>query len=189
MDTEDRLEFFKEELSLIINPVIREFTEECIKIAPDYIFEDCPSSSSGKFHPLEELGPDGTLIHMKKVFALAYDLSIGLGCDSHRDEVCAAALLHDLAKQGKDKTGHTTSDHPQVMASIAADVYRQKFKGRLSRDSANMICSAIFYHYGPWTDQSVRKPLSKYTPEELVVYIADYISSKRFVQIDYKRGL
>jgi HD superfamily phosphohydrolase YqeK len=189
MDIKDRLEFFKDELALISNPIIREFVEECISQAPDYIFEDCPSSSSGKFHPVEELGPDGTLIHTKKVFALAYELSRGLDCEYHRDEICAAALLHDFEKQGKEKSGHTTKDHPQMMAATAANIYREKFRGRLERDSANIICSAIFYHYGPWTDQSVKKPLSSYTCEELAVYVADYVSSKRFVQVDYKRKL
>lgn len=189
MDTKDRLEFFKDELALIVNPAIREFVEECMKAAPDYIFEDCPSSTTGKYHPIEELGPDGTIIHTKKVFALAYELSLGLGCEEKRDEVCAAALLHDFVKQGKERSGNTIKDHPQLMASIAADIYRQKFKGKLDRDSANTICSAIFYHYGPWTNQSVRKPLSQYTPEELTVYVADYVTSKRFVHIDYKRGI
>ncbi len=189
MDVQDRLEFFKDELILISKPTVREFVEECIKAAPDYVFENCPSSSSGRFHPIEELGPDGTLIHTKKVFALAYDLSVGLGCEHHRDEICAAAILHDFEKQGKERSGHTTKDHPQTMAATAADIYRQKFKGRLDRDSANIICSAIFHHYGPWTEQSVRKPLSQYTPEELAVYMADFIATKRFVQINYKRKI
>jgi len=189
MDIKDRLEFFKGELSLIVDPIIREFVEECIKVTPDYIFDDCPSSSTGKFHPIEELGPDGTIIHTKKVFALAYELSRGFGCEEHRDEICAASLLHDFVKQGKEKSGNTTKDHPQMMASVAADVYRNKFKGKLSRDSANMICSAIFYHYGPWTDKSVKKPLNQYTPEEFTVYIADYVTSKRFVKIDYRRDI
>jgi HD superfamily phosphohydrolase YqeK len=187
MNIKDRIEFFKDELALIGKLVVREFVEECLKTVPDYVFEDCPAATSGKFHPIEELGPDGTLIHTKKVFAVAYDLSIGLGCENHRDEILAAAILHDLAKQGVESAGHTTKDHPQVMASVAADVYRQKFKGKLSRESANIICSAIFHHYGPWTDKSVRKSLSQYTPEELAVYISDFICSKRFVHVDYKR--
>jgi HD superfamily phosphohydrolase YqeK len=169
--------------------VVREFVEECIKAAPDYVFEDCPSSSSGKYHPIEELGADGTILHTKKVFALAYELSRALDCEKHRDEICAAAILHDLEKQGKEKSGHTTKNHPQLMASTAANVYRQSFKGRLSKESANIICSSIFYHYGPWTDESVKKPLSQYSPEELTVYLADYTCSKRFVHVDARRKI
>lgn len=182
-----RLETFEEELNLISKPEIKEFTKACIKAAPDYIFEDCPSSSSGKFHPIEELGADGTILHTKKVFALAYELSRGLDCEYSRDEICAAALLHDMLKQGVEKTGHTVHNHPQLMAKLVADVYKDKFTDKLSRESALKIYYGIFYHYGPWTDRSVKKPLSKYTPEELCVYVADYVSSKRFVHIDHKR--
>jgi hypothetical protein len=187
MNYEERLITFKDELDLISKPIIKEFVQECIKIAPDYVFEDCPSSSSGKYHPLEELGPDGTILHTKKVFALAYELSRALDCEYNRDEICAAALLHDMAKQGLEKSGHTVKEHPQIMAQLIADVYKEKFTEKLDRESALKIYYGIFYHYGPWTDRKVKKPLSQYTPEEQCVYIADYISSKRFVHVDHKR--
>lgn len=187
MELKDRLELFKDELDLISKPEIREFTEACIEASPDYVFEDCPSSSSGKYHPIEELGPDGTVLHTKKVFALAYELSRGLDCEYHRDEVCAAALLHDMVKQGLVKSGHTVKNHPKLMAELVADVYKEKFQGKLDRDSALIIYYGIFYHYGPWTSESVKKPLSAYTPEELCVYVADYVSSKRFVHVDHER--
>jgi hypothetical protein len=189
MEYEERLETFKDELELIIRPEVKEFTKACIKAAPDYIFEDCPSSSTGKFHPIEELGPDGTILHTKKVFALAYELSRGMQCEEYRDEVCAAALLHDMAKQGLEKSGHTAKDHPQIMAKLVADVYNDEFKDKLDRESALRIYYGIFYHYGPWTEPSVRKSLSSYTPVELTVYVADYVSSKRFVHVDARRKL
>jgi 23S rRNA maturation-related 3'-5' exoribonuclease YhaM len=183
----ERILFFKEELDLIENENIREFVKECITQAPDYVFEDCPSSSSGKYHPLDELAPDGTIRHTKKVCTLAYELSRGMDCEDRRDEICAAALLHDLAKQGVHSTGHTIREHPQVMADFVADIYKEKFRDKISRESALMIYYCIFYHYGPWTEKSVRKPMPDYTQEELVVYLADYVSSKRFVTIDYRK--
>lgn len=187
MDYKDRLELFKDELDLISKSEIREFTEACIEASPDYVFEDCPSSSSGKYHPIEELGPDGTVLHTKKVFALAYELSRGLDCEHHRDEICAAALLHDMVKQGLVKSGHTVKNHPKLMAELVADVYKEKFQDKLDRESALIIYYGIFYHYGPWTSESVKKPLSAYTPEELCVYVADYVSSKRFIHVDHER--
>ena len=186
MELKERFETFKEELGLIVKPEIREFVEACIEASPDYIFEDCPSSSSGKYHPLEELGPDGTILHTKKVFALAYELSRGLDCEHSRDEICAAALLHDMLKQGKEK-GHTVPNHPQLMAGMVADIYKEKFKDKLNRELALKIYYGILYHYGPWSGRDIKKPLSEYTPEELCVYVADYVSSKRFVHIDHKR--
>jgi 23S rRNA maturation-related 3'-5' exoribonuclease YhaM len=188
MDYEDRISYFKDELVLISRPEIRELVKECIRRVPDYVFDDCPSSY-GPYHPIEELGADGTILHTKKVFALAYELSRGLGCEESRDEVCAAALLHDLLKQGKEKGGYTAKEHPQIMAELISEVYKEKFKDKLDRESALKIYYGVFYHYGPWTKHDVRKPITEYTMEELSVYIADYISSKRFVHVDSERKL
>ena len=187
MNYTERILFFKDELDLIENENIKEFVQECLKQAPDYVFEDCPSSSSGKYHPLDELAPDGTIRHTKKVCTLAYELSRGLDCEEHRDEICAAAILHDMAKQGVVSSGHTVREHPQIMADFVADIYKEKFKDKIPRESALIIYYCIFHHYGPWTDISVRKHLDDYSREELAVYIADYVASKRFVTIDYRK--
>ena len=187
MELKERLSVFKDELSLIGRKDIKDFVKACIAAAPDYVFEDCPSSSSGKYHPIEELGADGTLIHTKKVVAVAYEFSSALDCEDHRDEIIAAALLHDMAKQGIERHGHTVREHPQIMAKLVADVYNDEFKTKLDKTTANLIYWAIFYHYGPWAVDTSSKPLKEYTPEELAVYMADYIVSKRFVHIDYKR--
>jgi len=189
MDYKDRLKLFKPELNLIIKKDVLDFTKECIKVAPDYVFDDCPSSSSGKFHPVDELGGDGTVIHTKRVFTLAYDYSRMLDVEHHRDEICSAALLHDMAKQGLDKSGHTVKDHPQIMAGIIADVYNTGFKTKLDKNSANIIYWAVRNHYGPWSLD--KKPIPQYSMEELAVYVADYTASKRFIKVDYlkKEGL
>lgn len=187
MELKERIDIFKEELDLIVRKDIGDFTKEVIAAAPGYIFEDCPSSSSGKYHPLTELGPDGTNIHVRRVFCLAYELSRGLDCEHHRDEICAAVLLHDILKQGREKSGYTVKNHPKLAADLIADVYKKKFKDKISRESMVIIYNSVRYHYGPWTEESDRKPLSEYTAEELCVYISDYTASKRFVNIDYLR--
>jgi HD superfamily phosphohydrolase YqeK len=187
MDYEERVLLFKEELSLISSKVVREFVKAVLEAAPDYVFWDCPSSSSGKFHPLDELAGDGTVIHTRKVFAVAYELSRGLDCEKNRDFVIAAALIHDLAKQSLKKTGHTVRTHPQIAADLVADVYKEKFKDKIDRDSVVIIYNCVKYHYGLWTEESVRKSLKEYTPEELCLYLSDYIASKRFVKVDYLR--
>jgi hypothetical protein len=191
MDYKDRLDLFKHELKLMLKKDVIDFTKECLRVAPDYVFDDCPSSSSGKFHPIDELAGDGTVIHTKRVFTIAYDYTRAFGCEHHRDEVCAAALLHDMAKQGLESVGHTVRDHPQIMAKLIADVYNNGFKDRLDKNSANIIYWSVFYHYGEWTIPKYRKPIPEYSMEELAVYSADYIASKRFIEVDHirKEGL
>lgn len=184
MTFENRLKLFSTELQLIVNPIIREFTVECLKVAPDYVFEDCPSSSTGKYHPIEELGPDGTILHTRKVFALAYELSRGLDCEDFRDEICSAALLHDMAKQGLTRCGTTIREHPQIMAKLVHDVYDQFFVDRLDRMIFYRIYYGIYFHYGPWSANGVKKPMTEYKPWELCVYLADYVCSKRFIHVE-----
>lgn len=187
MELQERIELFKNELDLIHNEIVREFVIACLEAAPDYVFTDCPSSSSGKFHPLEELSSDGTIIHTKKVFSLAYELSLGLDCAEYRDEICAAALLHDLMKQGSERSGHTVQDHPQLMANKITEVYNEKFKDRMDTTSAQIIYYGVFYHYGPWTLDQFKKPIKDFSPMELAVFIADFIASKRFVHVSYRK--
>jgi len=187
MDYKEKVKAFKHELSLMGNKDILDFTKECIRVSPDYVFEDCPSSSSSKFHPIDELGGDGTIIHTRRVFTMAYDLSRGLGCENHRDEVCSASILHDLAKQGLMSCGHTIKEHPQIMANLISEVYNGGFKSKLDKKSANIIYWSVFFHYGPWTIKKYNKPLDQFTPEEYCVYLADYTASRRFVKVDYQR--
>jgi hypothetical protein len=185
LDENYKSEVFAEQLGLIYNEVIREFARLCICAAPDYFFTDCPASSTGKFHPIDELGADGTILHTKKVFTVAYQLARGLACESNRDEILAACLIHDLRKQGMTKSGHTAKNHPALAADLVKEV--QDATQMLSEQSYQIIYNACGYHYGPWSVGDWKKDLDKYTREELTVYLSDYVASKREVHVDHRR--
>jgi len=85
LSDEEKVNLFSKELVLIYDPVIKEFTRLCLLHCPEYFFLDCPASSSGKYHSIDELSGDGTVIHTKRVFTVAYDLFVGLGCVKIRD--------------------------------------------------------------------------------------------------------
>jgi len=176
---------FEKEMELIFSLGIREFTRLCVISAPDYFFTDCPASSTGKYHPISELGPDGTILHTKKVLTTAYELCRGLECEDHRDEILSACIIHDLLKQGVKRTGHTMKNHPKLAADLVEQVQRDT--QLLDEESYNVIRNCVGFHYGPWSSNPWKKSLHKYTPEELCVYLSDYISSKRCVEINYKR--
>lgn len=185
VDELTKVEIFANELGLIFNTSIREFTKLCVISAPDYFFTDCPASTSGKYHPIDELGADGTVLHTKKVFTVAYQLCRGLQCENHRDEILAACIIHDLRKQGLNKTGHTVKNHPSLAADMVEEV--QLATQMLSEDSYRIIRSAVGYHYGPWSSGDWKKPLDRFTPEELCVYLSDYMASKREIHVDHRR--
>ncbi len=176
---------FKKELELIYDKKIREFTRLCIVSAPDYFFTDCPASSTGKYHPITELGPDGTIIHTKKVFTLAYELCRGLGCEDNRDAILSACIIHDLVKQGWKKTGHTHKMHPAFGAQLVENVQRDT--QILGQTNYDVIRKCVGHHYGLWSYGDWKKPLRDYSWEELCVYLSDYVASKRCVEVSYKR--
>jgi hypothetical protein len=182
---EEKVDYFKDELERIFDKKIREFTRLCLIHAPDYIFENCPSSSSGKHHPIDELGTDGTLIHMKKIFTLAYEIVKAFDCEDSRDIVLSACLIHDLRKQGRSCSGHTEYSHPNHAAELVDEV--QDATQLLSDYQFNMIRNCVGYHYGPWGSTPWFKDMSEFTKEELSVFISDYVVSKRFIYIDYRR--
>ncbi len=183
---DEKVQIFSKELNLIFDYSVKEFTRLCLIAAPDYVFTDCPASSTGKYHPISELGSDGTILHIKKVFTVAYELCRGLSCEDVRDEILSACIIHDLRKQGMTKSGHTTKNHPDLAAKLVHEV--QDATQILSDKSYRMIKNSVGFHYGPWSAVPWKKPLSDYKSEELCVYMSDYIASKKCVDVFYKRS-
>jgi hypothetical protein len=184
---EEKAGYFKEELQRIYDLGVREFTRLCLIHAPDYIFLDCPSSSSGKFHPLDELSADGTLIHMKKVFTMAYDMVKALDCEDNRDIVLAASLIHDLRKRGPVDSGHSLKDHAAHAAILVDEV--QDATQLLTKKQHEMLRNCVGYHYGPWSEGDWLKPIDNFTKEELALFLSDFVVSKRFIITDYRRDV
>jgi len=183
--SEDKVNTFKDELGMIFDVKIREFTKLCIIAAPDYLFLNCPASSSSRYHPIDELSYDGTIIHTKRVFTVVYELCRGLGVENRRDILLSGSLIHDARKQGYTHTGHTQKNHPQYAVELIDEV--QDATGLLTDEDHQTIRKCVGYHYGPWSISPWIKPLSEYSMEELVVYVSDYVASKRCVKVDYTR--
>ena len=183
---EEKVAYFQPELDRIYDSKVREFARLCLIYAPDYIFIDCPSSSSGKYHPIDELAPDGTIIHIKKVFTMAYEMVKGLDCDNNRDIVLTAALVHDLRKRGSDKEAfHTLKNHPDLAAKLVDEI--QEATQLLTEEQHTTLRNCVGYHYGPWGDAPWKKPMEQYTREEMALYMSDFVVSKRFITTDYRR--
>lgn len=185
ISNEERIKIFQGELDLIYDEGIREFTKLVLTQLPAYFFLDCPSSSTGKYHPIDECTYLGSIIHTKRVFTVTFELCRGLGCEKSRDELLSAAILHDGLKQGKTKIGHTIKDHPNLAADLIKEVYEAT--QMIDKKSYNIIRNCVGYHYGPWGTSPWVKSLSAYTLEELTLYTSDYVASKRCISVDYRR--
>jgi len=184
MEFNAREAIFKAELELISDTNIREFTKLCLFSAPEYFFTDCPASSTGKYHPLNELSWDGTIIHTKKVFHVAYTLSRGLGIEHNRNPILSACIIHDLVKKGWKGGQWVQKNHPALAAELVDKI--QLETQLLTDEDHAIIRNSVFYHYGPWTTKEHAKDITQYTLEELCVYMSDYIASKRILDVQFK---
>ena len=172
--------FFNNELAMVVNDNVRNFTELCLAAAPDYIFTDCPSSSSGKYHPADELDGNGCVIHTRRVVHMMNLIADGMDDFNHRDEAIAACLIHDLRKQGIEKSGRTVSDHGDLAAALVMEVAVAN-PGIISDEQFEMIYNAVGCHYGPWAGGNWK--MNNFHADADVfcrlVHTADYLASRK----------
>jgi len=146
--------------------VIRTFLDGC----PDYFWER-PSSSSGKYHSLDEIGKHGNWLHTKRVFAEYANISeswveLGEITPMQKEEGKAAALIHDMMKYGWPSEGndHTVNNHDLIAADVAANI------GGMPDSVVRLLAT----HMGPWA-----KGPNPETPAELLFHTADKSASRR----------
>ncbi len=185
---EDCIMIFEDELRLIEDFAIAEFTANCIKELPDYFFK-IPASSSGNNHPKYAIQKCGLVKHTKAAIAVALEL---LRLEEYKDVrplksyVIAALLLHDGLKNGKQNSGKTVSEHPILMQELIISIGRKCKKSNI----ANVIGKLVLSHMGQWnrdydTDRVIMpKPKS---PAQKLVHMADYIASRKFLEVDFTR--
>lgn len=170
------------EINLIQNEQIKSWVKTTLNNTPDYFFV-AQASSTGKYHPACTIKVGGLVVHVKRAVYLANHMCEGWGLfGADRDIVIAATILHDIAKvpNPKENSSFTFADyegHP-----LNAEKYYDKTN---TSDDVDMeynfmqIDSCIKYHMGRWTPESIKKDIDQYTLHELIVYTADYLSSRK----------
>lgn len=198
MKRTDVMFIFKNELDLIENEIIKEFTLETLCKLPNYFFE-IGASTSGKYHPSYALGYGGLVRHTKAAVKIADDL-LGLEQNEHlskyKDVIISALILHDGMKCGEyDKVSvqdaRTDPDHPAICANfveqwwtdtIDAYITQVPFAG-VDWDSYQcIIADLIRSHMGQWdNDGSLPKPK---TDAQKFVHLCDYLASRKYLTCD-----
>jgi len=174
----EKIKMFSKELALIKSFQVKKFVIECLDEAPNYIFTNCPSSSTGKYHSVSEFTPLGNILHTKRVvancdvMARAFDLE---GKD--RDLVLGAAILHDMVKQGFKQTGHTVKDHAALGAELVEKVFKTT-ESKIEKKDYEIIRGCVFYHNGVWTPKPDSIPINSFTTHQLCVHVSDYTATK-----------
>lgn len=173
-----------DEINKIQTEDIRNFAVSVLDILPEYFFS-VPSSSSGKYHPEDEIAEGGLVLHtlkVKKVLDELFITEVEEFTDREKDLLRVAALFHDGWKSGDqdeyEENQHTSFYHP-ILGSIKIQL-KSVLEG-FDYDDANYIADAISTHMGKW-NTSKRDTGELPTPKtkaEKFLHLADYIASRK----------
>lgn len=189
----DNKEILRKELNLIENETLRRFVEYCLDDAPEYFYH-VPASSSGKYHPKQDLGEGGLIRHTKAVVQVAIDL---IRCEQfnmakeEKDNIISACILHDVIKNGFEDSQHTVTNHPLLASEFIENRYKE-FKNICEKSNStwikkNYIRSLIETHMGIWNKDKegneVLPLIGDCQPCHLLVHLADYIASRKYIDM------
>jgi HD superfamily phosphohydrolase YqeK len=177
------------EVMLIGNELLRGFVQSSLQAAPAY-FWTVPASTSGKYHPPCSRGPGGLVHHTRLVVYFVRELARGLGLEAWMDELTAAAILHDMYKNGDnpdDRTrgmAHWSAHGLHARGYIEARVLGGPVETAWGNNpefcrQVNKVFELMARHMGPFGGTAP----ACVTREDFCLYIADYISSRKLVNI------
>ena len=167
------------------------------QFAPHRVLE-MPSSSSGKYHPADESGEGGFLLHAKRTAKIANDLARALALTQYeRDILVGSALIHDLFQYTDNPNSvlkrediQTKTEHPKTLSEAI-----ESLGDKLSHEE-HLIAKIIKYHMGQWgpdeTPTIWKKIIDNIRRDDLLIilmHLADYIASRRYINVDVKEGI
>jgi len=166
--------------------------------SPEYILIT-PSSSSGKYHPKDEINENGMILHINRCAVIAdeivrmYDWG-----DRERDILLASCVLHDIFKQGPEtdkinkngiklpKIRHTTPYHPTYIFKRIATIAEGWPEDEVKQQLYDLAHCCLF-HEGRWTIDVSREiakidKINDKTRELCkAMHVVDYVASRRSI--------
>jgi len=180
------------EIELISDEAIRSFVRAVLLRAEN--FWDIPSSFSGKYHPADEHGHGGNVLHTKRVVRIANVMGDSYTLSSEeRDIVLAACLLHDVCKgiQKDDAEGCKYDPmHPYTVGRLVERCQKEdkNFANEsmsstlfVSEETVHSILRLVRCHLGPWSPIPETFPI---TYLDYIVHLSDNIASKLHTVIE-----
>lgn len=158
-------------------------TEFVAKLVPNEFFF-APSSSTGKYHPPEDNGDGGVLIHTLKGMQIASDLCRLYEVEKRGREVAVCAMaLHDTYKSctSPDMNSwerYTNSHHGKNVAIAFRQFYEAKIdRYRKCEDALRKITKLVYIHMGRWSKPDQYRAKLDERLEQIVIE-SDYLSSR-----------
>lgn len=175
------------ELNLIQDEQVKEFTKIAVENLPEYFFE-VAASSTGKYHPTYALGEGGLVRHTCAAVRFAKHLLqleqfqntfTSVECDC----IVSAIILHDGWKHGDGASSYTVHEHPQVCADWIMS--SKLFSGVIDDDKRKLIAGAIMSHMGQWNENKISKVILQKPVTEIqkFVHMCDYLASRKDIEV------
>lgn len=166
------------ELSLINDENLKNAVMDCLISIWDE-FKSLPSSLSGKYHPEDERGEGGLLLHSKRVVYLVTEMlrEFPFRLSKVRDELIVSAICHDIGNV-QVITYNQKKRHPSYSFQIL-EPFLKKCKIKRIR----MIKGMIENHMSHWYGQ--REP--KFFGEQILC-VCDYIASRNYYKTPILEG-
>ena len=181
----DKVKIFCKEISYVKSEKYKEYLKNIIPLIPDYFFH-VGASSTGKYHPKFSNGEGGLLRHTKLAVRIAYEILsnsvLNKFTDEESDAIIVAIILHDALKHGYTDDEYTRFDHPLLASQF---VLENKFN--LSDECVKLISDLIKTHMGPWTKDRFGNIILEEpkTDMQKFVHMCDYLSSKKFLDVEF----
>lgn len=147
------VEFFRDEIGLIENRLVRGMVEKILPNIPAYIWT-IGASKSGNYHPPEDNDDEGLIWHLRKTAWVAYRMFSNLLYST--DVGIIAGLLHDIAHRGIADEPEEGYDNYQAHGEVAAEL---------------LACMTI--RNEPCTMESIGKDIFDYVDEPENMYTMD----------------
>ena len=168
----------------------RRFAYALLSNVPDYFFS-VPASSSGKYHPKNDLGNGGLVRHSIGVARMLGHLLEPDGYydfdDEQKELLKIAALFHDCMKSGTqeeyEKNSCTKFLHPLYAANFIMTV---AIECGYPYEKAIFIYDAVIAHMGQWNtnkNEVGSKLPTPVSPGQRILHLADYLASRKDINI------
>ena len=167
----------------------RRFAHYLLDRVPDFFFI-VPASSSGKYHPKNDLGEGGLVRHSISVLRMLEHLLEPEGyfdfTDEQKDLLKIAALFHDCMKSGTqeeyENNQRTKFLHPLYAANF---IMTTAIENEYPYEKALFIYDAVIAHMGQWNKNKNESGMlpTPTTMSQKVLHLADYLASRKDINM------
>lgn len=188
---QETIQTFKQMMIDEINTIpvddIKEFGLKLLEDVPEYFFI-VPASSSGKYHSKIYLGDGGLVRHsiaVKRMLGHILEVNPANLTDRQKNLLELGALFHDCMKSGTQedytKNPHTKFLHP-AFASLL--IISKSIDCEFPYDDAIFVANAVASHMGKWNAQGNKVLPLPETPAQRLLHLADYLGSRKDVNME-----